>query len=78
MGNPSTRYHWLRNKIVADELCAPGPTLENDLTVMKGFEFEAMTETNDGGSFSRTPGTKAPSIDPEPVNQGPRLPHRAR
>ena len=41
----------LRNEIVADELCAPAPTLENDLTAMKGFEFEAMTETNNGRSF---------------------------
>ena len=46
-----TRHVGLQNEIVADELCAPAPTLENDLTVMKGFEFEAMTETNDGGFF---------------------------
>ena len=36
---------------IADELCAPAPALENDLTTMKGFEFRPMTDADDGRAF---------------------------
>ena len=49
---PSTRQDGLRSAIdVADELCAPAPALENDLSTMKGFEFGPMTDANDGRVF---------------------------
>ena len=49
---PSARRDWLPNATeVADELCALGPALENDLSAMKGFEFGPMTDANDGRVF---------------------------
>jgi hypothetical protein len=47
---PSAQKDGLR-KDVADELCALGPALDNDLSVMKGFEFGPMTNANDGRVF---------------------------
>src|SRR5262249_16519948 len=44
----SARGLW---KDVADELCALRPALDNDLSVMKGFEFRPMTNANDGRMF---------------------------
>src|SRR5215471_20932661 len=44
----SARGLW---KDVADELCALRPALDNDLSVMKGFEFRPMANANDGRMF---------------------------
>src|SRR5258707_8977582 len=47
---PSARKGGFR-KDVADELCAMVPALDNDPSVMKGFEFGPMTNANDDRVF---------------------------